>query len=389
MTNQITGSAATLAQSGPWPGHGPRVAAVETALVSARAKPELAIRGARTTHDSSSFVLVRVLTTDGVPGFGEVSATPAWSGEDAVTATHYIRDIIAPLVIGRPLAPVASHLANMDRNLAGNPFTKSGVDTALWDAFARTVGVPVAALLGGPFRDEVPIGISLSGDGDDIAAGYEAATALGFQAFKVKVGRDPGADARRVETVRDMAGSDALIGADANGGWSRAAAARALRAMTDAGLAFIEQPLRSNDLDGMRQLRAFDVPLIADESVYTDSDVRQVAEREAADVISIYVGKSAGLSRAVRSAALASTYGLAVVIGSNGEMGIGAAAQLHVACACEQIGAVPHGIIGHHFYEGEPTLVHPLDIDGLRARLPEGPGLGVEPTQEIVSRFAS
>lgn len=371
------------------PEPGATIAALETATVTLRAKPALAVRGARTTHDASSFVLVRVSTIDGAAGYGEVSATAAWSGEDAVTATHFVRDLIAPLLVGRPLAPVAAHTALMDRYLGGNPFTKAGVNTALWDALGRTLGLPVATLLGGPFRDEVPVKISLSGDGDDLRAGYETAVGLGFRAFKVKVGRDPGADAARVAFARELAGDDAYIGVDANGGWSRADAARALRAMAPSRIAFVEQPVRAADLEGMRDLRSLGVPVVADEAVYSDADVIRVAQAGAADVVSVYVGKSAGLERAVRSAALATLHGLDVVVGSNGEMGIGAAAQAHVACACERLGSTPCGIIGHHFYEDEPTLRAPLDIDGRRARLPEGPGLGVEPTEEIASRFSA
>jgi L-alanine-DL-glutamate epimerase-like enolase superfamily enzyme len=365
------------------------IAAVETTTVTLRAKPALAVRGARTTHDGSSFVLVRVLTNDGVAGYGEVSATAAWSGEDAATATHFVRDLIAPLLVGRPLAPVAAHMALIDRYLAGNPFTKAGVDTALWDALGHALGLPVAMLLGGPFRDEVPVKISISGDGDDLVAGYETAVGLGFQAFKVKVGRDPRSDADRVALARELAGPDAFLGADANGGWSRADAERAVRAMAPSGLAYIEQPVRAADLEGMRRLRLLGLPVVADEAVYSDADVLRVAQSDAADVISVYVGKSAGLERAVRTAALASVLGLDVVIGSNGEMGIGAAAQLHVACACERLGSIPHGIIGHHFYEDEPTLETPLDIDGRRARLTAGPGLGVEPTEDVRRSFSA
>jgi L-alanine-DL-glutamate epimerase-like enolase superfamily enzyme len=367
----------------------PTIAAVETTTVALRAKPALAVRGARTTHDASSFVLVRVLTEDGVAGHGEVSATAAWSGEDHVTATHYVRDLIGPMLVGRPLAPVAAHTALMDRYLGGNPFTKAGVNTALWDALGRTLGLPVATLLGGPFRDEIPVKISLSGDGDDLRAGYEAAVSLGFRAFKVKVGREPKTDAARVALARELAGDDAYIGVDANGGWTRSAAAKAVRMMAPSGIAFVEQPVRASDLDGMRSLRSLGVPVVADEAVYTDADVIRVAQMDAADVVSVYVGKSSGLERAVRSAALASLHGLDVVIGSNGEMGIGAAAQAHVACACERLGTTPCGITGHHFYEDEPTLESPLDIDGVRARLPAGPGLGVEPTEEIARRFSA
>jgi L-alanine-DL-glutamate epimerase-like enolase superfamily enzyme len=365
------------------------IAAIETTTVSLRAKPALAVRGARTTHDGSTFLLVRVTTSGGAVGYGEVSATAAWSGEDATTATHFVRDVIAPLLIGRPLAPVAAHSALMDRYLAGNPFTKAGVNTALWDALGRTVGLPVATLLGGPFRDEVPVKISLSGDGDDLRAGYETAVALGFHAFKVKVGRDPASDIARVALARELIG-DGTFGVDANGGWRRADAQRALAGMAQYEPAFVEQPVAAGDLDGMRQLRSsFGLPVVADEAVYSDADLMRVAQAEAADVISVYVGKSAGLERAVRTAALAGVHGLEVVIGSNGEMGIGAAAQAHVACACERLGSIPCGIIAQHFYEDEPTLETPLDIDGRRARLPKGPGLGVEPVEAVRRRFSA
>jgi muconate cycloisomerase/chloromuconate cycloisomerase len=365
------------------------IAAVETATVSLRAKPALVRRSARTTHDSSSFVLVRVLTSDGVAGYGEVSATAAWSGEDDVTATHFVRDLIGPLLVGRQLSPIDEHGRLMDRVLGGNPFTKAGVETALWDALGRTLGKPVTELLGGPFREEVPVKLALSGDGDELVRAYETATALGFRAFKVKVGHDPETDATRVALARDLAGAEAHLGVDANGGWSRADAERAIRGMARSGLAYVEQPVAAADLEGMRQLRALGLPVVADEAAYTEADVARIADEGAADVVSVYVGKSSGLERAVRTAALASARGLDVVIGSNGEMGLGAAAQLHVACACERLGPIPCGIIGHHFYEDDPTLERPLDIDGRRARLTPGPGLAVEPSAEIVRRFSN
>lgn len=137
-------------------GDGPTIAAVETTVVTAHAKPGLRVRGARVVHDTSSFVLVRVLTDEGVEGFGEISATAAWSGEDHITATHFVRDVFAPRLVGAPLAPVERHGVELDRVARGNWFTKAGVDTALWDALGHTLEQPVAALLGGPFRDEVP-----------------------------------------------------------------------------------------------------------------------------------------------------------------------------------------------------------------------------------------
>ena len=367
----------------------PAIAAVETTTVTARAKAALKVRGARVVHDASTFTLVRVVTDEGVDGFGEVSATAAWSGEDAVTATHFVRDVLAPALIGKPLAPIEAHAAEFDRILRGNWFTKAGVSTALWDALGRTRGVSVAELLGGPYRRDVPVKISLSGDGDELRGAYEAAVGLGFRSFKVKVGRDPDADTARVALARELVGEDALLGADANGGWSLPVALDTVPRLAASRIAFIEQPVPADDLEGLREVRALGVPLVADESVYSQADVLRIGRLAAADVVSVYVGKSSGLERAVESARLATELGMDVVIGANGEMGIGAAAQLHVACACERLGEIPHGITGHHFYEEDPTLETPLDIDGTVARLPVGPGLGVEPSDEVRRSFAS
>jgi L-alanine-DL-glutamate epimerase-like enolase superfamily enzyme len=331
---------------------------------------------------------VRVVTDEGVEGFGEVSATAAWSGEDAVTATHYVRDLLGQRLLGKPLEPVAAHSAEFDRVLRGNWFTKAGVNTALWDALARTQGVPIAELLGGPFRREVPVKISISGDEDELRAGYEAAHRLGFRAFKVKVGRDPDRDVARVRLARELA-PDAFLGADANGGWSAEAALATVPRLAEFRLSFIEQPVTADDLEGMAAVRRLGMPVVADESVYLPTDVHRVGRIGAADVVSIYVGKSSALERAVEAARVATSYGMGVVIGANGEMGIGAAAQLQVACACEGLGEIPHGITGHHFYDHDSSLAEPLDIDGRFARLPDGPGLGVEPSDDVRRTFSA
>jgi muconate cycloisomerase len=364
------------------------VAAVETTTVSALAKRGLRVRGQRVVHDASTFTLVRVITDEGIEGYGEVSATAAWSGEDDVTATHFIRHLLGPMLVGKPLEPISEHAREFDRVLRGNWFTKAAVSTALWDALGRTRGVAVAELLGGPFRSEVPVKISISGDGDDLRESYETAAALGFRSLKVKVGRDPEADVARVRLARELAGEDAPIGVDANGGWPLAVALDTVARLAESNIEFIEQPVAADDLEGLRDVRALGIPVVADETVYSPADVRRLGKLGAADIVSVYVGKSAGLEQAVESVRLASALGMSAVIGANGEMGLGAAAQLHVACACETLGPIPHGISGHHFYEHDPTLATSLDIDGVVARLPSGPGLGVEIAEDVRRRVS-
>ena len=366
---------------------GPTIAAIQTAPISLPVAEDLVVLGARGSHDHSNFLLVRVITNDGFEGYGEVSATPLWSGEDGVSAEHFIRNVLAPVLVGQPLQPVAKLDNAMDSVLAGNPFTKAGVSIALWDAYARSLNVPLATALGGPYRDEIPIKLSLSGEGDYLECVYAAATAAGFGAFKVKVGKGVDGDIARVAQARKLAGDQTFLGVDANTGWTRAEAQRAVRGMTPYGIAFVEQPLAADDLDGMRELRSLGYPVVADESVFGLADLRRVIAASAADVVSVYVGKAGGPARAVELGRIAHAYGLSSLIGSNGELGLGAAAQAHVAAAIEGLTVeFPSDIIGAHYY-AEDILAEPLPSDGRRVTLPSGPGLGVRLRDDLLGSF--
>lgn len=364
------------------------VVAVEIAEVALDVMPEFVVRGAAGLHDRSPFAFVRVQASDGTVGHGEVSATPAWSGEDGTSAAHFMRTVLREALVGQPLAPVAALSARMDRALGANPFTKAGVNAALWDALGRSVGLPVAVLLGGPFRTEVPVKLSLSGGGAAMEATHAAAVARGFNAFKLKVGLDPVADAAHFAQARRLVGPDGYLGMDANCGWSRTDAARALALMAGDRPAFVEQPVAADDLEGLRELRGRGVPLLVDESVYSLGDLARVVRADAADAVSVYVGKSGGLERAVAQGRVASAFGLPTVVGSNMESDLGAAAQLHVACAIEGLSTtIPSDISGPLYY-AERLAQQPVDIDGRVARLPAGPGLGVAPPAHLDGRFA-
>ena len=172
-----------------------------------------------------------------------------------------------------------------------------------------------------------------------------------------------------------------------NGGWSRITAMATIAGLAEYDPAFIEQPTQPADLEGMAACRSFGIPVLADEAVYSLDDVAAIIRLDAADALNVYVGKAAGMERAVREMRTAAVFGIPSILGSNGEMGLGAAAQIHVACAVETLAPFPSDIIGHHYYD-EDILDVPLDIDGIVARLPSGPGLGVEPNAAIKGRFA-
>jgi L-alanine-DL-glutamate epimerase-like enolase superfamily enzyme len=364
------------------------IAAIYTTPVSPLVRSDLLVTGARGTHDRSDFLLVRIVTSAGVDGIGEVSATLRWSGEDSTTAQYLIEAVLAPALIGQPLVPVVALETRMDRVLAGNPFTKAGLSIALWDAYAKTLDVPLAVALGGPVRTEIPIKCSLSGNGERLRTGLARAREAGFTSYKIKIGMDVDTDVERMRELRELVGPDVFIGLDANGGYSRTDARRAGQRLLPFGPAFFEQPVAPGDLAGMHELRSLGLPIVADESVFGMDDLVAVIGASAADVVSLYVGKSGGPGRAVEMGRVAAAAGLGVVIGSNGELGIGAAAQLHVACALSGLSLdIPSDIIGAHYYD-EDVLSEGFESDGSHARLGDAPGLGVTLTPDLAARLS-
>ena len=362
------------------------IVSIETTAVERNFKPALVVRGAKSVHATSQFLFIRVTLQNGVEGFGEVSGTLNWSGEDASTAEPIIRELIAPLLIGMSLEDFSELLSKIENATIGNSFTKAGVEMALWDALGKCENLPVYSLLGGKKRDEVQVKISISGDGQQIADGYEEARNSGFRKFKVKVGHGRTRDLPRFSSLRHLAGDAAYIGVDANCGWSRSEAEHCIEELKKMDVAFIEQPLDRQDYVGSHELRSFELPIVADESVFTESELDSVIREDAASDVSIYIGKSGGINNAYQMANKANKNGLGVIIGSNAELGIGTAAQLHVAAACSRLSDIPSDIIGHHFYT-EDVLEVPNDIDGLVAKVNNQAGLGVRLLPEILRTF--
>src|SRR5205823_2847168 len=155
----------------------------ETIPVEVPLNPQRAIRSSLGYHRASPFVFVKMHTDEGITGLGEVSCTPIWSGEDHVTATHLIGNLLAPHLIGKNPTEIEALTCTMNSVLAGNLFTKAGIEMALWDLLGKVAGLPLYRLLGGPVRDFVTTKFSISGDVPERAAEIAAwAVAQGFRA---------------------------------------------------------------------------------------------------------------------------------------------------------------------------------------------------------------
>ena len=200
-------------------------------------------------------------------------------------------------------------------------------------------------------RDVVPTKWSISGREPEVAAEIARdAASRGFVKMKVKVGIDADGDIARVRAVREAVGDKIILGVDANGGWKTPEnAVGAINMLAEFQIDFVEQPVPAFDLEGMAEVRkSVKFPIIADESVYTLQDAKNLSHANAADVFSIYVGKAGGIGPARDICNFAQHAGLACTIGSNLEMGIGSAAMIHLAIASDRRRACRTIRLRHH-----------------------------------------
>ena len=365
--------------------HHVRIASVQTYPITLSVKPEFYIVSSAGAHAVSRYVIVAVRTSDGLTGWGEATVVPLWSGESQGGARALIHDYFEPLLVGRAIGgveDVAAVAAEMDALAVDNPFTKAAVEMALLDLAGKRQGRPVYELLGGARNPmEIPIKFSIGlREPDDAAQIAAGKVREGFTAIKLKVGPDADKDLARVRAVRDAVGPDVRMNIDVNGGWSVEQAIREIARYAPLKLEYVEQPTPRADIDALAAVRrAVDVPIMADEAVFSVEHAAQAIVKQAADLISIYPGKNGGVLKSKRICEMAADAGIACHIGSNLEWDLGTAAMCHLAAACAnvQVARFPVDILGPLYYTVKPRAT-PLRFERGRVHVPRGNGLGIE-----------
>jgi L-alanine-DL-glutamate epimerase-like enolase superfamily enzyme len=340
--------------------------------------------GQRTHTDAG---LVRIRTDNGPTGWGEISLV--WGREGAGLCAA-VRDLLAPVLIGEDPTQVARLDRRMEAVLPGRQDApaRAAVEMALLDLIGHDAGLPVHALLGGRFRDRIPLSYSVHMDTpEQMRAAALRQRDDGFTTLKVKIGRDWAEDRAAVEAVRDGVGSTIRLRVDVNEAWrSVAEAADRIGQLDRFGLELVEQPLPAADVAGLAELRTrVGVPIAADEAVWTPEDAWRVLHARAADAVNVYVSEAGGLLPARTIVELARLAGVRVWIGSMPELGVGTAAIVHLAAtvpeldlACDACGVL---------YHEADLLTAPLRVTNGHIEVPTSPGLGVEIDEEELRRW--
>jgi len=332
--------------------------------------------------DGTTLVLVE-LTADGVTGSGFTYSDEA--------AAHLATQFVAKDILGKtPFAIPALHTAMgiRARNM-GKPglvsTAISAIDICLWDLKARLLGRPLIDILGA-MREEV----SAYGSGGftsysekqliDQLTGWASE---GIRYVKMKIGREPDADVRRVTAVQKALEGRAQLFVDANGAYSRKQALQKAEQLGQLGVTWFEEPVSSNDVIGLNlmvQRAPAMMDVAAGEYSYVLDDVRELIDGQAVDVMQADVTRCGGISNFMKIAGVCEMYHF--------PLSAHTAPSIHATLCCAAPAAInveyfhDHARIEHMIFDGAITPANgKLKPDASK------PGLGLELKRADAKRF--
>ncbi len=340
-------------------------------------------RTSSSVKDHLEHILVRVETTDGAVGWGEVASPsdPFYCPETVETCWHLLHDFLGRMVLNQEWESI-DELIDSYRLVKGNRFAKAGLEMACSDLAAKVAGVSLSEFIGG-VRPKIASGVSL-GIPDDLAILLDQIAQYleeGYRRIKLKIA--PGADIQIVEAVRQQY-PEIPLQVDANSAYTLNDLQR-LRALDDFGLLLIEQPLSDDDIvDHARLQEQLRTPICLDESIHSVADARKALELGACRVINIKVSRVGGLIEARRIHDLCYSRGIPVWCGGMHEFGIGRAANLAIASLPGFV--LPGDLSGSDKYYKRDLVEPPIRaVDGY-VTVPSKPGIGVEIVESRLSK---
>lgn len=321
-------------------------------------------------------IIVIIRTQDGCAGYGECSPYMSINGE-SIDTCFIVGQYFAKVLKGMDALDIAGNLDAMDRTIYANTSIKSAFDIALHDIASQHAGVPLYQYLGGKRNKLLETDMTVSiGDPEKMKADAIKFKEEGFPAIKVKLGESKEKDVARIRAIRQGIGMDHPLRIDANQGWKTADhAIEVLQALGEFNIEHCEEPiLRWRFMELNRVAAASPIPIMADESCGDEHDAERLIALNACQQLNIKLGKSSGIFKAVKIAALGADAGMSMQVGGFMESRLGMTASAHFALCNDHI----------HHCDFDTPLMFTEDpvIGGIKylqngiIELTETPGLG-------------
>jgi L-alanine-DL-glutamate epimerase-like enolase superfamily enzyme len=348
-------------------------------------------------------VFARVETGNGTVGWGEaITQFPASS-----RAVMQLVNGMAELVVGRdPMANVdiwrkikaQSWWYGYQGGLAS--FALAAIDIALWDLKGKLLGQPLVNLIGGAHRDQLPAVASTHAFGPSLEAeadrhgryvreqGYIGVKVGMGKRGETRLGYDIARDVEFFRLLREAVGADAMLMMDRGQhlSWTVADAIRRTNAFEELGLTWIEEPLEPTDIEGFRRLRSHSKTLIATgEREWTTRQYRQFIETGIVDVVGCDVGRAEGITGALK----------VIDLVEQSEIWFNSHAwssAVNTAASIALSASTPRCLL-QELKPDENPMQHelvdePFEQRGGEIGVPMKPGLGVEPKEDVLRRYA-
>jgi mandelate racemase len=290
---------------------------------------------------------------------------------------------LGEMLKGRRVAPVELYeAARKSLHFVGyeglSMIAVAGLDMAAWDALAKAAGVPLCVLLGGsvgPVRAYNSNGLWLGVPADMAREAVELRDEGGFRGLKLRLGRERLADdLATIEAVRRSVGDDMNLMVDFNQGLSLGEAMERCRAIDDLGLAWIEEPIVYDNLDGYAKLAAdLETPVQIGENFYGPRALHQALQMKACDYVMPDFMRIGGVTGWQHAASIAAASGVPISTHLYPEVGA------HVMRVAETA----------HWLEWQdwanPILQAPYEMKDGSLHIPDAPGLGLEWDEKAVA----
>lgn len=295
-------------------------------------------------------------------GMGEASPTGYYQ-ESFETIISFFEKA-KPIIERKPLD--IEKITSKIENIASQNFSaKAAIDTALYDLVGKKENLPVYDYLELSDKIKAPISYTIGINSlDEMRAKIRHASE--FEVYKVKVGF-PG-DIEIIRGIREV--TDKKIRVDANGGWSAEEAIQKINQLEELGVELIEQPLKADDIDGLKLVRQNTfLPIILDEPICTSQDIAQFVGL--CDGINIKLMKCGGLTEALKMINLAKSLKLKIMLGCMIESSLGITAMAQLASLADYLDLDGNLLISNDPFEG-------VRLSNGKLVLPEETGLGVK-----------
>lgn len=322
-------------------------------------------------------IYIEVYTDRGLKGVGESSAFPMIVGETQDTGFALAKEF-AQLWLGKDALDIDARMAELHAFIAANYTIKSAFDMALYDLSAKERGLPLYKFLNGVYKEpESDLTIGIDTVENMCLAAQDYVENREVRILKVKLGKNVMEDIVRIKAIRAQVGGNIDIRIDANQGYNLQEAIVLLQELESSNIQFCEQPMRSyNDHLLPELMRQTNIPIMADESVYTHHDAERLCREHATHAINIKLSKSGGILEALRIHNVCKLHHVPNMLGGMLESRIGLSANVHLALACPNI----------IYYDFDSCLLgHKVDpvqngvsYRGMHLQTPALPGIGAE-----------